>query len=86
MIQRAMLVCEESQIQPHHLPRRFQREAKSSLLPEITFQLDAPLDEIERQIIIKALEVTGNNRTEAAKLLGISRRAIYNRLRKHSID
>jgi DNA-binding NtrC family response regulator len=44
-----------------------------------------PLEEVEREMIVRALDEAGNNRTRAAKLLGISRRALYNKLRKHSI-
>jgi transcriptional regulator of acetoin/glycerol metabolism len=36
-------------------------------------------------MIITTLKSTNNNRTRAAKLLGISRRAIYNKLKKHNI-
>lgn len=41
------------------------------------------LDEVERQLIVKALEASGGNRTEAAQLLGISRDTLRYRIEKH---
>ena len=44
------------------------------------------LEEIEKQTIIKALQKTNNNKTEAAKLLNIEWNALYRRLQKYSIE
>src|SRR5262245_45491414 len=45
----------------------------------------APLDEIERQHILDVLRQVNGNRMAAAKLLGISRRALYRRLERHHL-
>ncbi|MTT60646.1 helix-turn-helix domain-containing protein, partial [Parabacteroides merdae] len=37
----------------------------------------------EKECILRALEQTGGNRKEAAKLLGISRSTLYDKLRKY---
>jgi DNA-binding NtrC family response regulator len=44
----------------------------------------APLAELERTMIRRALEVTGNNQTRAAELLGITRDQLRYRLKKAS--
>jgi len=41
-----------------------------------------PLAEVERHYIEKALELTGGNREEAAKLLGIGERTLYRRIQE----
>jgi len=41
------------------------------------------LKEVERQLILKALEQTGNNRTHAARILGISVRTLRNKLNEY---
>ena len=41
-------------------------------------------DRSERQLIAKALEETGGNKTQAADLLGISRRTLYRKLIRYS--
>ena len=45
----------------------------------------APLEEIERDSIVEVLRQVGGNRMAAAKVLGISRRALYRRLDRHQI-
>jgi transcriptional regulator with PAS, ATPase and Fis domain len=80
VIQRAVLVCTGEVLLPNHLPPRFRRE--EPLPRTLTFSIGTPLQQIEREMVLAALEVTGNNKTEAAALLGISRRALYNKLKK----
>jgi DNA-binding NtrC family response regulator len=43
------------------------------------------LEQRERQAILAALERTGGHREQAADLLGISVRTLYNRLRAYGI-
>ena len=42
-----------------------------------------PLRNMERQMIIQALQKTDNNRTHAAKMLGISVRTLRNKLNEY---
>ena len=44
------------------------------------------LRELERQAVIMALRRTEGNKQKAAKVLGISRRALYNKIESHQID
>ncbi len=44
------------------------------------------LEDLIRRLIIQALELSGANRTRAAKLLGISRPTLIYRIEKHGID
>lgn len=44
------------------------------------------LAELEKRAILATLESTGGNRAEAARLLGVSERTIYNRLKEFSAD
>jgi DNA-binding NtrC family response regulator len=39
----------------------------------------------ERQLIVEALEKTAQNRTRAAALLGISRRALQNKIKEYGL-
>ena len=52
--------------------------------PEMT-QLDALLERYERQIIEKALDQAGGNRTRAAESLGVSFRSLRYRLKKYGM-
>lgn len=83
VVQRAVLVCEGEVILPSHLPPRFRPGKKSAA--KVSFEVGTPLNEVEREMVLRALAAAGNNRKRAAELLGISRRALYNKLRKHNI-
>ena len=45
-----------------------------------------PLDELEKQAIMAALQSTQHNITQTAELLGINRATIYRKLRKYGLD
>jgi two-component system response regulator AtoC len=45
----------------------------------------APLDAMEREHILEVLRQVNGNRMAAAKVLGISRRALYRRLERHHL-
>jgi two-component system, NtrC family, response regulator PilR len=54
-------------------------------LPEAGIDLEKLLEDFERGILIKALERTGGNRTEAARILGVTFRSLRYRLSKLGI-
>jgi len=65
---------------PEHLPAKLREAAKQSpLLPPVDAQT---MDEIERHAILAALRQHKHNRTETAKALGISRRALLYKLQR----
>ncbi len=48
--------------------------------------LDAQRRETEKEALVRALAQAGNNRTRAARILEVSRRTLYNKLREHGIE
>jgi len=50
------------------------------------FDLGTALRKAERRALEKALDRAAGNRTVAARLLGISRRALYYKLEEHGLD
>jgi transcriptional regulator with PAS, ATPase and Fis domain len=48
--------------------------------------LDAQRRQSEKEALVKALAQAGNNRTRAARLLAVSRRTLYNKLREHGLE
>ena len=45
-----------------------------------------PIREMERDMILRALEETGQDKRRAAQLLGISLKTLYNKLAKYGIQ
>ncbi|HFQ81048.1 MAG TPA: sigma-54-dependent Fis family transcriptional regulator [Desulfobacterales bacterium] len=56
---------------------------RSEALPAVAGGQVIPLKEVERQMILQALHKTDNNRTHAAKMLGISVRTLRNKLHEY---
>ena len=46
---------------------------------------DLPLEEVEKVTILKTLEFTGGNKSEAARRLGITRRTLHKKLKKYGV-
>jgi DNA-binding NtrC family response regulator len=83
VVQRAVLICEGQVLLPDHLPPRF--KPGKPVRSKVSFEVGTPLEEVERGMIIRTLSAAENNRKLAADMLGISRRALYNKLQKHNI-
>jgi len=79
-MERAVLLSRSELILPEHLPARVRAAAEQ---PAAAGAADSErLDEIERQAILQALQQHDFNRTETAKALGISRRALLYKLQR----
>ena len=50
-----------------------------------TIPADLPLDEVEKATILKTLEMSGGNKSEAARRLGITRRTLHKKLKKYGV-
>jgi DNA-binding NtrC family response regulator len=80
VIERAVLLSQSELILPEHLPTKL-REAAKQTIPALHSDMQT-MDEIERTAILAALKQHQSNRTETAKALGISRRALLYKLQR----
>lgn len=81
-MERAALLSGGELILPEHLPARVQAAAKHTGTAPIEPMDAQRLEEIERQAVLEALRKHDFNRTETAKALGISRRALLYKLQR----
>ena len=86
ILERAMTLCEGGRIEfdDLQLPRKSLEEEVAEQDEDLT--LISYLDNVEKQKILAALEQTRWNKTAAARLLGISFRALRYRLEKLGLD
>jgi two-component system response regulator AtoC len=90
-IDRAVALCTTDEILPEHLAMPnlsalTERPPPPPLAPPpATAGLWGETEALERQRVLEALERCGGNQTQAAKLLGISRRALINRLELYDV-
>jgi two-component system response regulator HydG len=63
------------------------RDASSSreIPPKDATLTDMPLDEVEKATILKTLELTGGNKSEAARRLGVTRKTLHKKLKMYGV-
>lgn len=82
-VKRATLLTRGNYIESDVLPAEFFQVQKNNIQnSNDTFSLS----ENEKETIIHALSRTQNNKSEAAKLLKITRKTLYNKLKQYNID
>jgi two-component system response regulator HydG len=82
-IHRAVVLSRGETVFPEQLPAKLQAVLDSDVDGEKT---GVTIREMERGIIIKTLAQTEGNRTHAAKILGISRRTLQNKIKEYEIE
>ena len=82
VIERAVIICSGESIERHHLaPYPLDQRARARSEDTITLPVGTPIEEVERQMIVRTLQKTDNNKTRAAELLQISLKTLHNKLR-----
>ena len=83
VIEHAIVVCEGQRIERAHLPPHL--EGGSPIAPDetISFPVGIALDQAERELILRTLIKTGNNKTRAAEILQISLKTLHNKLKAY---
>ena len=92
VIERAMIIAKERVIRPEDLPDRIRGGAGAVAIPPVASRspragnLRLILAETERQVILETLRNAGGNKAKAAKMLGIHRTSLYQKMRMHGMD
>ena len=84
MMERTVLVCPQEEVEPRFLPERV-LAASTRRTNVVEIPVGTSLDEAGRMIILQTLASAGGNKSRAAKMLGISRKALYDRLRSYGV-
>ena len=86
ILERAMALCSGDQIQADDLQLTPPAAGAASPVDRSGLPLQEHLDSVEKEAILKALDQTRYNRTAAAKLLGITFRALRYRMERLGIN
>ncbi len=89
LIERIVLMENEEMIRPMHLAGLTAQNSGSSFQSAGDFKLPPTgikLDELTKGLILQALEMSGGNKSQAAKLLGISRPTLIYRIEKYATN
>jgi DNA-binding NtrC family response regulator len=93
VLERAIIVCDQEVIRLEHLPsppRGPAGQRAATTTPEaaagggeLVLPIGTTVDEAERQLILRTLAETGQNKTRAAQVLGISLKTLHNKLHRY---
>lgn len=84
IIERAVILVEGDTIERKHLPTRFLEALKSKGVKRPTEFVT--LAELETRHIFEVLEATNGNKSKAAEILGISRAALWRKLKQYKAE
>ncbi|UCD37037.1 MAG: sigma-54-dependent Fis family transcriptional regulator [Fidelibacterota bacterium] len=94
VLQRALLLTDDGHISVGHLPLELEPSLGAGMAVGEGGVLVAdpvqgglrPFDEIEKDVLVRALEVTQGNITSAATQLGLGRTTLYRKMKKYGLD
>jgi DNA-binding NtrC family response regulator len=89
VMERAVVLCPDgAPLDALHLPPQFGQSQSAPFRAidsgTIPVRIGATVDEMERVLILRTLEATGQNKTRAAEVLGISLKTLHNKLKEYS--
>ncbi|SHF87229.1 two-component system, NtrC family, response regulator [Fodinibius roseus] len=91
IVERCAVLCEGEKVQADAIPSHLQAgdkvypvsPKKSEFDNYIQVPVGVSLEEVERKVINQTLSSVDNNKTEASKILGFSRKTLHNKLEKY---
>jgi two-component system, NtrC family, response regulator HydG len=93
VVKRAVLLCSDEFILPHHLPHEITEPfVRDNAQINISFggMMPGSLKEVaeasEKKAIIEVLKKTNNNKTKTATILKVDRKTLYNKINAYHID
>jgi DNA-binding NtrC family response regulator len=86
----AVVLAQGGQIELEHLPADIQEQSRSQasderIDPASLETLEAVAKRFERDYLLRVLRAVGGNRTRAAKILDLSRKGLWQKLKAHEI-
>jgi len=84
LLERALILAGSEPIGPEHLSVAPSAGAAGATLLRIPPE-GLSLETLERELILQALDLARGNKSQAARLLGLTRRTLYSRMEKHGL-
>ena len=89
VVERAVILCRGPVLTAHELPIALREERRGQPLSGEVFKLPpggVALAELEKAVILQALERANYNKSRASKLLGLSRAQLRTRMKNHGLE
>jgi len=88
VVQRAVLMAKGAELTADLLPARIRQAEGTDPVPAVEhppIHLGMSLAEVEKEFIKMTIASVGGNKLKAAEVMGVSRRALYNKLKRHGL-
>lgn len=87
----AVIMCSDVMFELTHLPPHMKKSIQKSIEKENKFEysygtLKEAVENFEKKVILQAIYISENNKSKAMKLLGLSRRTFYRKLKENNIN
>jgi transcriptional regulator with PAS, ATPase and Fis domain len=86
VMMRTVVMLEQDTITPEILPDIILQDGRETVEKDVVLEVGLTLEEAEKRYITKTLELVGGNKSKAARILGLSRKAIYNKLKSYGLQ
>ena len=88
VIERGVTLAEGQLLTPDVIAFSFEMKDKKSLFqpPDVHSSLRETVEEVEKNLILNALQKTGGIQVEASKILGITEKNLWKKIKKHKIN
>jgi len=83
VVERAVVICNEEQIEKRHLPFHITGQEPSPTADAVMIPIGTPLEEVERRVILSTLARSDYNKTRTAETLHISLKTLHNKLKAY---
>ena len=80
VIERAVALTRYAQLTTEDLPEKVLHPTAATSASEADESVLVPMEDVERQHILRVLRAVGGHRTQAAKILGLDRKTLYRKL------
>jgi DNA-binding NtrC family response regulator len=87
-LERALILAGSEPVGPEHLTFSMGAAAPAGATPPWVPVIPAEglsLEELEKELILQALDRARGNKSQAARLLGLTRRTLYSRMERHGL-
>lgn len=88
-VERAVVLCTGDEIEPQHIQlsrlEMLDQETPAAAVESVVRSEELTIEEVEREHILRTLELTGGNKSRAAQILGIERSTLDRKLKKYGL-
>ena len=88
VVKRATLICKNDYIHPECFPKNLSRINDEIYIPEVfesNFSMGNVINDVEKNMVLRALDLAEGSKTKAADYLKITRKSLYRKMRKFEI-